>query len=104
MKSARHCPGAFKKAKHDLKKLKVLPMSAIGIGFLRRVRSSGPTRPIEYSGSNRKNAVWILKRLPESPMVGKPILARLRESFCRLLSRQHPRFAFADAVARYVRS
>jgi len=36
-----------------------------------------------------------LKRLPESPMVGKPILARLRESFCRLLSRQHPRFAFA---------
>src|SRR5579864_2509612 len=63
MTSARHCPGAFKKAKQDLKKLKVSPMSAIGIGILRRARSSGPTRPIEYSGSNRKNALWILKRL-----------------------------------------
>src|ERR1700757_858896 len=73
MTSARHCPGAFKKAKHDLKKLKVSPMSAIGIGILRPARSSGPTRPIEYSGSNRKNAVWILKRLAgwSTPMTAR---------------------------------
>src|SRR5260370_39363544 len=74
MKSARHCPGAFKKAKHDLKKLKVLPMSAIGIGIWRRARSSGPTRPIEYSGSSRKNALWTLKRLAAS---STPMTARL---------------------------